>query len=160
MLIRVLTSFVVPLAFWLAGCQSAMVPMPNVYGMPINANLSLERSREAIKLGALSAGWTVDDVSDDTIIATYKIRAHTVIVNIGYSPRSYGIFYKNSYNMKIQCGTRPATKKSTISVGQTGCPDGTVPTYIHENYKLWVDQLNDSIQAALQAACYADRACR
>ena len=148
------------LSLWLVGCQSALISMPNIYNQSINSNLSRDKSREAIEFGAISAGWAVDNVSDGQVIATYRIRSHSAIVSIGYSSDGYGIFYKNSYNMKVKCGTRPASGSHTISSGQSGCPDGTVPTHIHHNYKLWVDRLNNSIQAALQSACYSDAACR
>ena len=59
----------------LAACQSAMIPMPNLYNQPINSKLSQDESREAIKSGAISAGWLVDNVSAGQMIATYRIRA-------------------------------------------------------------------------------------
>ncbi len=144
----------------LAACQSAMIPMPNLYNQPINSKLSQDETREAIKSGAISAGWLVDNVSDGRMIATYRIRAHTAIVSIGYSADSYGIFYKNSMHMKVKCGTRPASGRPSVTTGQTACPGGTVPTYIHENYEVWINGHNSTIQAALQSACYTNKKCR
>jgi hypothetical protein len=144
----------------LAACQSAMIPMPNLYNQPINSKLSDDESREAIKSGTISAGWGVDNVSDGQMIATYRIREHTVIVSIGYSGDRYGIFYKNSMHMKVKCGTRPAYGGPSVTTGQPACPGGTVPTHIHENYEDWINGLNSSIQAALQSACYTNKKCR
>lgn len=143
----------------LAGCQSAIIPMHNLYDEPINSKLSQDETREAIKSGAISAGWLVENVSDGQMTATYRIRAHAVIVSIDYSADRYGIFYKYSINMKVKCGTRPAAEAPTVTTSQTDCPGGTVPTYIHENYKDWVNGLNSSIQAALQSACFTNKEC-
>jgi len=152
--------FVAALSLGLAGCQAAMISMPNIYNEPIDSDLAPSKSRAAIESGVVSAGWVVDDTSEGQVTASYRVRSHTAIVTIGYSSDRYGIFYKNSYNMKVKCGTRPAAGSPTISSGQSGCPDGTVPTHIHENYKKWVNRLNSSIQAALKSACYSDSACR
>jgi hypothetical protein len=52
------------------------------------------------------------------MIATYRIRTHTVTVSIGYSADRYGIFYKNSIRMKVKCGTRPAAGSPTVTTSQ------------------------------------------
>ena len=143
----------------LVGCQSAMIPMHNLYNEPINSKLSQDEIREAIKSGAISAGWLVENVSDGQMIATYRIRTHTTTVSVGYSADRYGIYYKNSIHMKVKCGTRPVAGTPTVTIGQTACPGGTVPTYIHQNYKDWINGLNSSIQAALQSACFTNKEC-
>ena len=48
----------------LVGCQSGMVRILNIHDQYINSELSQDEVRKAIKVGAISAGWRVDEVSD------------------------------------------------------------------------------------------------
>ena len=75
----------------LVGCQSGMISMPSIYGQNINSELSQDQNRKAIKIGAITAGWRVDEVSDTQMLATYQIRGHTVVVSIDYSADDYSI---------------------------------------------------------------------
>ena len=136
----------------LVGCQSGIISMPSIYGQFINSELSQDQNRKAIKIGAISAGWRVDEVSDTQMLATYQIRGHTVVVSIDYSADEYSIQYKSSINMKVKCGAvYDATKPTMVTKGQSPCPGGAPPTFIHQAYKGWIDQLNRAIQAAQQA---------
>jgi hypothetical protein len=145
----------------LVGCQTPMIPMHNLYGQNISGGLSQDEIQGAIRSGAMSAGWRIGEKSDGQMFATYGIRTHVVTVSIGYSDESYGIYYQNSHNMKVRCGTRPSTStKPDITAVQNACPGGTTPTYIHRNYKEWIEGLNRSISAALRSACFADKRCR
>jgi len=145
----------------LAGCQARMIPMHNLYNQHVNGELGQAAIGEAIKSGAVSAGWRIDAASESNMFATYNIRAHTVVVNIGYSADRYSILYRGSSHMKVKCGTRPDSgMKPKVTSSASACPGDTVPTQIHENYKDWIEQLNRSISAALQSACFADERCR
>ena len=136
----------------LVGCQSGMVRILNIHDQYINSELSQDEVRKAIKVGAISAGWRVDEVSDSQMLATYKIRKHTVVVSIDYSADDYSIQYKSSIQMKVRCGAvYDATEPAKVTTGQSPCPGGAPPTYIHQAYKGWVDGLSRSIEATLQA---------
>lgn len=142
----------------LVGCQATMVPIHNLYNQPIPGNLDRQEIAEAITQGATSAGWTAEATIENSILAMYNIRAHTVVVNIGFSNTRYSILYKSSNHMKVRCGTRPdISKKPEVTVGGEVCTGDTVPTHIHENYKAWIEKLDKSISAALQSARFRKR---
>ena len=136
----------------LVGCQSAMTSMPSVHDRRIKDELTQDEVRKAIKVGATTAGWQVGEESDSQMLATYRIRGHTVVVVIDYSPDNYSIKYKSSINMKVKCGVRnDAAEPTKVTTGQSPCPGGAPPTFIHQNYKDWLAGLNDSIKATLRA---------
>ncbi len=135
----------------LVGCQSGMIPIASIHGQNINSELSQDQNRKAIKIGAITAGWRVDEVSDTQMLATYQIRGHTVVVSIDYSADDYSIQYKSSIQMKVKCGAvYDARKPTMVTNGASPCPGGAPPTYIHQAYKGWIDGLNSAIQAAQQ----------
>jgi hypothetical protein len=137
----------------LVGCQSGMIKISSVDGQNIGSELSQDQIQAAIKLGAVTAGWRVDEVSDNRMLATYRIRGHTVIVAINYSADEYSIQYENSIQMKVKCGREhDATEPAKVTTGERPCPGGAPPTYIHQNYEDWLEGLNRSIQVALQSA--------
>ena len=135
----------------LVGCQSGTIPMPSIHDQLSSNELSLEQIRKTIKVGAITAGWRVDEISDNRMFATYQIRAHTVVVSIDYSADGYSIRYQSSIQMKVRCGGYDPMKPGKVSTGGSPCPGGAPPTYIHQNYKVWVDELNRSIQVAQYA---------
>ena len=136
----------------LVGCQSGMIPITSFHDQHINSELSQDQFRKAIKVGAITAGWRVDEVSDSQMLVTYQIRVHTVVVSIDYSADDYSIQYKNSIQMKVRCGAvYDATEPAMVTTGQSPCPGGAPPTFIHQAYKGWIDELNRAIQAAQQA---------
>ena len=135
----------------LVGCALGMIPIPSIRDQPIDSELSPDQIRQAIKVGAAAAGWRVDEVSDSPMLATYQVRGHTVVVSIDYSTDGYSIQYMSSVNMKVRCGAEDdPTKPTKLTTGQSLCPGGAPPTYIHRTYRGWIDRLNRSIQAALQ----------
>ena len=136
----------------LVGCQAAMVPTTKLQDQNINSKLSQDQIRKAISVGAMTAGWSVDEVSDSQTIATYRIRSHTVSVSIDYSADDYSIQYLSSAHMKVRCGeVYDSTEPAKVTNGGSPCPGGAPPTFIHPKYQEWVDRLNRGIQAALQA---------
>ena len=90
-------------ALFVMSCSVKMVPIRNIQEQPIAQELTEDQVRKAINLGATIAGWDTKDVSPGQILATYRIRVHTVNVLISYSENAYSIDYKNSYQMKVHC---------------------------------------------------------
>ncbi len=136
----------------LVGCQSAMISMPGVHDRKIKAELDQDQVRQAIKVGAKTAGWQVDEVSNNQMFATYRIREHTVVVSIDYSPDEYSIQYQSSIYMKVKCGVRyDATEPTKVTTGPSPCPGGATPTFIHQNYSDWLTALKTSINSTLKA---------
>ena len=145
-----LISLVIPLA---VAC-STMIPMYNLDDQPVGRELKVEEVQKAIKLGAGSAGWRTQDVSPGVMLATYNIRAHTVVAEIRYDKDSYSINYNHSDKMKMQCSEQdPDNKNIVVSAsGREDCPGGTPPVRIHKNYREWIDRLNLAIAASLSSA--------
>ncbi len=114
--------------------------------------MSQDQNRKAIKIGAISAGWRVDEVSDTQMLATSLVRGHTVVVSIDYSADDYSLQYMSSVYMKVRCGeVYDSAETAKVTKGGSPCPGGAPPTFIHPKYQEWVDELNRGIQAALQA---------
>ncbi|HET7364955.1 MAG TPA: hypothetical protein VFJ70_15420 [Burkholderiales bacterium] len=73
--------------------------------------------------------WNVQRTAPDRMRATYHVRQHTIMVDIGYSEKAYSIHYAGSDNMKYS----DADGKKTI----------------HPFYNNWVDELKRGISAEL-----------
>ena len=144
---RLLLVFV--MALFVAGC-SGMVRLSEVDGQHfVDRPLTKDQVKEAIMEGAQAAGWQAKDLGSDFILATYRIRVHTVHVNIDFTNSYYITHYKISNEMKMFCTERDRDKARNIKVsGRQECPGG-IPKYIHGNYKKWVDSLNTAIQSSL-----------
>ena len=140
------------LALFAVACTPNLVKMYNVHGEPVPHGLTQDQVRRAINIGAAVAGWTTKDVSPGTIAATYRIRVHTVIVLISYTEQAYSIDYKTSYEMKVYCTEEDKEEKRAkkITTGGGSCPSVEQPAYIHENYNVWIEELNRGIRSALQ----------
>ena len=98
-------------------------------GKPVN-NEALKRA--IIDGGAAGARkWEVVPAADGrSLRGTYKVRTHTVVVDIVPGPASYSVKYADSINMKyaVEDGSR----------------------VIHPFYNKWVDELIDSIRVELK----------
>jgi hypothetical protein len=86
-----------------------------------------EKVREAIVLAASSKGWTTQDAGPGKLVATLLIRKHTAVVNVTYSPQSFGIAYESSANLEFE--------------------DRGFQRLVHPNYNKWVHNLLEAIQA-------------
>ena len=141
--------FVFVMTLFVAGC-SGMVPLYDVDGSHfVDRSLTEDQVKEAIIEGAETAGWLAKNLSGDTILATYRIRTHTVHVEINYTDTFYATLYKSSNEMKMFCTQRDRDNARNIKIsGRQECPGG-IPLYIHGNYKKWVDSLNAAIQNSL-----------
>ncbi len=141
--------FVFVMTLFVAGC-SGMVRLSEVDGQHfVERSLTKDQVKEAIIEGAESAGWIAKDLGSDYILATYRIRSHTIHVNIDFTNSYYITNYKTSNRMKMFCTERDRDNARNLKVsGRQECPGG-IPLYIHGNYKIWVDSLNAAIQSSL-----------
>lgn len=98
-------------------------------GKPVN-NEALKRA--IINGGAAGARkWDVVPAPDGrSMRGTYKVRNHTVVVDIVPAPATYSVKYADSTNMKYAV--------------ENGSPT------IHPFYNKWVDELIDSIRVELK----------
>ena len=117
----VLLLFIVALIL-LSGCRSA--PIYNAKDVPISPRLSAseEQIAEAIWSAGRQLGWSIKQVGAWKIKAVKHIRRHSLTVSIEYSKTAFNILYVDSENLKY---------------------DGR---NIHENYNVWVRQLEERIQ--------------
>jgi len=114
----------------IAACASARVPVHNYVDVPIAAktNPTIEQVGRAIVNGSLAAGWQANEVRPGSIVALYKIRSHTAVVDIAYTTKSYNITFKEG---------DPGLKYD----GQT----------IHQNYNDWVENLERVVRTHVNA---------
>ena len=141
--------FVFVMTLLVAGC-SGMVPLYEVDESHfVDGSLTEDQVKEGLIQGAETAGWLAKDLGGDEILATYRIRTHTVHVVINYTDTFYATRYKSSNEMKMFCTRRDRDNARNIKIsGRQECPGGT-PLYIHGNYKIWMDSLNAAIQSSL-----------
>lgn len=98
-------------------------PVPTASGKP----LASDEVRKAILRAGGTLGWKMNGDAPGKITGTLNIRAHTAVVEIPYSSKSYSINYKSSVNLNEEGGQ------------------------IHNNYNGWVKNLDKAIQAQLAA---------
>ena len=141
-------------ALLLIGCSS-MVAIDDVPASgTINRDLTKEQIGKAIEDGAFNAGWIPKDIGNDQIMASYRVRSHSVLVMIEYSEDIYNIRYSSSREMKVQCTEADHKAAPNIIVtGRQSCPGLQKPLYIHANYGPWIANLKHSID---QAILFAD----
>jgi len=134
-----------------AGCATPMVALKDVNETYIiDKPLTKEQVKESIFEGAKFAHWTARNLDSGTILATYKIRTHTVNVRIAYTESSYSLFYNSSREMKMYCSKKDFDARAVKAVsGIQDCPDGMPPYAKHGAYQTWVDDLNSNIQISL-----------
>ena len=126
-----------------------MAPIADFHDVPTNRELTLNQIATAIRTGAEDAGWRSERISDSQMLASYRLRNHTVIVTIDYSSDDYSIVYRNSFYMKVVCPKHHPTALPTVTTGDDPCPDGAAPRLIHRRYNDWVQKLNNSIRIAI-----------
>jgi len=135
----------------IAGCAIPMVALKDVNETHnIDKPLTKEQVKESILEGARYAKWRVRDLDSGTMLATYKIRVHTVNIRIAYTESSYSLYYKSSNEMKVYCTKNDFDKKKgKVVSGIQACPGDMPPYAIHGEYQTWVDDLNIEIQSSL-----------
>jgi hypothetical protein len=104
----------------------------------------------AVIEGAENAGWQAKDIGNDTVLATYAVRVHSVQVKIDVGDNFYVTRYKSSSGMKVFCseGDKKRHRNMMVTGGQP-CPGSRNPIYIHAGYKEWMDALNTAIQKSI-----------
>lgn len=135
---------------FLAGCTPLLMPLKNPPAQAIKSGPNLEQVEKAIRSGATSAGWLITSRQPGRMTAEYRIRRHSVTVDIRFSEQEYRISYRESDFMKYHCTYQVVEPR--ISSPETRCPEGAPPRFIHRRYLVWVDELNRRIQVALANA--------
>jgi hypothetical protein len=106
----------------------------NVKDAPINtasgSTPSLEDVQKAIITAGTGLNWSMAVVKPGHIVGTLNVRSHTAVVDIMYNSKTYSITYKDSTNLKYD-----AEKKT-----------------IHENYRSWIQNLDNNIRGRLTVA--------
>lgn len=105
----------------------------NVKDAPITTATGKEVTLEQVTKAIVEAGaglkWTMAVVKPGQIVGTLNVRSHTAVVDIAYDTKTYNITYKDSVNLKYNAD------KQTI----------------HENYRGWVQNLDNAIKGRLTA---------
>ncbi len=105
----------------------------NVKDAPITTATGKEVTLEQVTKAIVEAGaglkWTMAVVKPGQIVGTLNVRSHTAVVDIAYDTKTYNITYKDSVNLKYDAD------KQTI----------------HENYRGWVQNLDNAIKGRLTA---------
>jgi hypothetical protein len=91
---------------------------------------SLDEIQKAIVTAGTGLNWRMAVVKPGLIVGTLSVRSHMAIVNIVYDTKNYSITYKDSTNLKYDA------EKQTI----------------HENYRGWIQNLDNAIRSRLTVA--------
>ena len=106
----------------------------NVKDAPVTTATGKEVTLDQVTKAIIAAGaglnWSMAVVKPGQIVGTLNIRSHTAIVDIPYDTKTYSIIYKESVNLKYNAD------KQTI----------------HENYRGWIQNLDNAIRGRLTAA--------
>lgn len=139
---------------FLLGCSAGWVRVNDVHNVhDVDGTLTKSELTEAIIEGAQNAGWHAKDVGNDTVLALYMVRVHSVQVEIDVGDGFYVTRYKSSSGMKVFCSQRDRDFLRNMKVtGQQECPGFGNPAYIHSAYETWMNSLNASIQQAISMA--------
>lgn len=116
-----------------AGCRGG-AEIYNVKDAPVvtasGSSPSLEEVQKAIIAAGTGLNWSMAVAKPGHIVGTLNIRSHQAVVDIMHNTKNYSIIYKDSTNLKYD-----AEKKT-----------------IHENYRSWIQHLDNAIRARLTAA--------
>jgi hypothetical protein len=113
------------------------VPIVDHSSVPVTTGSGKAADLETVKRAIINGGaagarkWDIERSADGkTLKGTYRVRTHTVVVDIVPSPTSYSVKYSDSVNMKFEA--------------RNGAP------LIHPYYNKWVDELIESIRFELK----------
>jgi hypothetical protein len=122
---------VVAAAAAVAGCT--IQPIYNVKDAPIvtadSKPASLTEAEKAIERAGAALGWQTYAARPGLIVATYRWRGYTAVVDVTYDERTYSITYSNSANLNYNAAAG----------------------LIHPAYNDWVRRLETSIRAQLRS---------
>ena len=106
----------------------------NIKDAPINtasgSTPSLEDVQKAIITAGTGLNWSMAVVKPGHIVGTLNVRSHQAVVDIMHNTKTYSITYKDSTNLKYNAD------KQTI----------------HENYRGWIQNLDNNIRGRLTVA--------
>lgn len=135
-LVQLFVAAVLSLAAFPSLAQRAPVPIVNHENLAVARTPGAQPSAEAVKSAIIAAGaagarqWSVAEVSPGRLLATYKVRTHTVVTEIRYTATNFSVVYSDSTNMKYA----PAPGGAGV---------------IHPFYNQWVDEFVLSIRNQL-----------
>ena len=138
----------------LLGCSTGWVRVDDFHDVHfVDESLTKPQMVEAIIEGARDAGWRARDLGNDTVLATYAVRVHSVQVEIDVGDGFYVTRYKSSSGMKVFCTQRDRDYLRNMKItGEQQCPGFSNPAYIHSAYQTWMNALNASIQHEISVA--------
>lgn len=106
----------------------------NIQDAPITTatgkGVTLDQVTKAIIEAGTERKWSMAVVKPGLIVATLNVRSHQAVVDIAYNTKSYSITYKDSTNLKYD------VERKTI----------------HENYRGWIQYLDNAIKSRLVTA--------
>jgi len=106
----------------------------NIQDAPITTatgkGVTLDQVTKAIIEAGTERKWSMAVVKPGLIVATLNVRSHQAVVDIAYNTKSYSITYKDSTNLKYDAGQNT----------------------IHENYRSWIQYLDNAIKSRLVTA--------
>jgi hypothetical protein len=112
-----------------------LAPVVDHNNVPVVTGSGKPASAQAVGVAISNAAahgkrvWNVTRTAPEKLRATYTVRAHSIVVDIGYSAKAYSIQYAGSDNMKY------------------GEVNGQ--KVIHPFYNNWVDEFKRGISAEL-----------
>ncbi|MBM4128164.1 MAG: hypothetical protein FJ247_12580 [Nitrospira sp.] len=114
------------------GCRAGG-PIYNVKDAPVSTangkDVTLDQVTKAIIEAGTGLKWSMAVVKPGQIVGTLVVRSHSAVVDITYTTKAYSITYKDSNNLKYNA------EKQTI----------------HENYRGWIQNLDNTIKGKLLA---------
>ena len=114
------------------GCRGGG-PIYNVKDAPVSTatgkDVTLDQVTKAIIEAGTGLKWSMAVVKPGQIVGTLLVRSHSAVVDITYTTKAYSITYKDSNNLKYNA------EKQTI----------------HENYRGWIQNLDNAIKGKLLA---------
>jgi len=106
----------------------------NIKDAPITTatgkGVTLDQVTKAIVEAGTERKWSMAVVKPGLIVGTLNVRSHQAVVDIAYNTKSYSITYKDSTNLHYN------DEKKTI----------------HENYRSWIQYLDNAIKSRLVTA--------
>ena len=100
-----------------------------MYSSALEGRIAKKVTKAIVEAGT-GLKWSMAVVKPGQIVGTLFIRSHTAVVDIPYNTKTYSIIYKDSTNLKYNAD------KQTI----------------HENYRGWIQNLDNAIKGRLSAS--------
>ena len=110
-----------------SGCRKQVPAEPFSSGIGTKG-MSSERVKNSIIRAGAALGWAIVPSGKNMLTGTLRARAHTLVVDIDYSPTVYTVRYKSSVNMEYKDGK------------------------IHPQYHTWMANLHRHIDVELAIA--------